>query len=69
MSHEDFFRRFGDWAPQMVHEYGTATRLTTEHMYQAFKARMMAELAVGSDELLRPGVLVDSSIPPTEVKP
>jgi len=67
MSHEEFFKDWGDYAPQMVGRYGGRTGFSLEYMYQAFKARMMAELCVKSDELLRPAELANApdNLPPT----
>jgi hypothetical protein len=59
MSHEEFFKRYGDWAPQLVHEYGTASRVTVEAMYQAFKERLIAELKTDTFGTQHYGRLVD----------
>ena len=55
MSHEEFFNRYGAFE---IHPETTAD---FEELYQAIKARLMAELVADSDELLRPARLVDAS--------
>lgn len=46
MSHEEFFARCGQWEPVADTGYDQKARFTVEAMYQAFKARLIAELLV-----------------------
>lgn len=44
MSHEEFFKDWGNWAPQMVGRYDERTGFRLEELYQAFRERLVTEL-------------------------
>ena len=46
MDHEEFFNRYRRYGVQGVNDYGPRTVGSIEDLYQAFKARMIAELLV-----------------------
>jgi hypothetical protein len=52
MNQEQFFGVFGDEYVR-VHSYPAHREVRVEDLYQHFKARLMAELAVSSPELLQ----------------
>lgn len=58
--YEDFFRQFGHRDQPLVNaqEWNLPT---VERMYQAFKARIIAELRVTTPELLERAELIDVS--------
>jgi hypothetical protein len=63
MNWQQFFEQWGQQeVARIANDYGWPEPLTTvEEMYQAFKARLIAELAVSAQDLSMPGHLMDKS--------
>lgn len=57
---EELFPRNGDLCIKL-HYYESADSIDVEGLYQAFKARLMREIAVTSPELLEPAHLFDNT--------
>jgi hypothetical protein len=66
MDHEHFFEEWGDKTIAEVvkqHPYfdPITIEVTIEQMYQAFKSRLLAEVAVPQVAPLRPHLLIDTT--------
>jgi hypothetical protein len=62
MEHDEFFRKFGRTcvkAAELHWRTSEVEHLSIEDLYQQFKARMMAELAVSAPDLSTLGALVN----------
>lgn len=60
MDHEEFFRYCGGDHLVLANYGGGADGVSIEKMYQAFKARLIAELRVTTPELLERAELIDT---------
>lgn len=57
---EELFPRNGEFCIEL-HFYESVDSIDVEGLYQAFKSRLMQELAVTSPELLERAILIDNT--------